>query len=93
VAGAGVGLSCPDPRAAALNLGGIECLVGIPPTIGGSVAMNAARPIRVDNGDFISPSTSSSRRDRLGEFKPGRQLLYRDFAAPAGAVVVGRGSS
>src|SRR6202171_5649937 len=41
VAGAGVGLSALIREAAALNLGGIECLVGIPATIGGAVAMNA----------------------------------------------------
>ena len=36
VAGAGVGLSALIREAAAFNLGGIECLVGIPATIGGA---------------------------------------------------------
>ena len=44
VAGAGVGLSALIREAAALNLGGIECLVGIPATIGGALAMNAGTP-------------------------------------------------
>src|SRR6267143_537157 len=35
LAGAGVGLSALIREAAALNLGGIECLVGIPATVGG----------------------------------------------------------
>src|SRR5215468_3601730 len=41
IAGAGVSLSALIREAAALNLGGIECLVGIPATIGGALAMNA----------------------------------------------------
>src|SRR4030088_78096 len=52
VAGAGVGLSALIREAAALNLGGIECLVGIPATIGGALAMNAGT---ADGwiGDFV----------------------------------------
>src|SRR5512132_3362522 len=44
VAGAGVSLSALIREAATLNLGGLECLVGIPATIGGAVAMNAGTP-------------------------------------------------
>src|SRR2546427_11325981 len=44
VAGAGVGLSALIREAAALHLGGVECLVGIPATIGGAIAMNAGTP-------------------------------------------------
>src|SRR5437764_9682460 len=53
VAGAGVSLSALIREAAALNLGGIESLVGIPATIGGALAMNAGT---VDGwvGDFVS---------------------------------------
>src|SRR4026208_586034 len=40
-AGAGVSLSALIRGAAALSLGGIECLVGVPATVGGAVAMNA----------------------------------------------------
>src|SRR5881394_2310722 len=41
LAGAGVSLSALIREAAALNLGGIERLVGIPATIDGALAMNA----------------------------------------------------
>src|SRR2546428_3420753 len=53
VAGAGVSLSSLIREAAALNLGGIESLVGIPATIGGALAMNAGT---VDGwiGGFVS---------------------------------------
>lgn len=43
-AGAGVSLSALIREAAALNLGGIECLVGIPATVGGAFAENAGTP-------------------------------------------------
>src|SRR6266436_5513561 len=68
VAGAGVGLSALIREAAALNLGGIECLVGIPATIGGAVAMNAGTP---DGwiGDFISAVYFLHPDGTLGEFK------------------------
>ena len=39
--GCGAGLSTMIREAAALGLGGIECLVGIPATVGGALAMNA----------------------------------------------------
>src|SRR5439155_20201123 len=53
LAGAGASLSAVIREAGALNLGGIECLVGIPATIGGALAMNAGTP---DGwiGDFVS---------------------------------------
>ena len=89
VAGAGVGLSALIREAAALNLGGIECLVGIPATVGGAVVMNAGT---ADGwiGDFISAVYFLHPDGTLGEFKPGNGSFgYRDFAAPAGAVVVG----
>ncbi len=96
VAGAGVGLSALIREAAALNLGGIECLVGIPATIGGAVAMNAGT---ADGwiGDFISAVYFLHPDGTLGEFKPGNGSFgYRNgsfgcraFAAPPGAVLVG----
>jgi UDP-N-acetylmuramate dehydrogenase len=60
IAGAGVSLSALIREAAALNLGGIECLVGIPATIGGALAMNAGTP---DGwiGDFVSACTPTAR--------------------------------
>ena len=89
VAGAGVGLSSLIREAAALNLGGVECLVGIPATIGGAVAMNAGT---LDGciGDFVSAVYFLHPDGTLGEFKPGAGAFgYRMFAAPPGAVLIG----
>ena len=89
VAGAGVSLSALIREAAALNLGGVECLVGIPATIGGAVAMNAGTP---DGwiGDFVSAVYFLHADGTLGEFKPGPGAFgYRLFAAPPGAVLIG----
>ena len=70
LAGAGVSLSGLIREAAALNLGGIECLIGIPATIGGALAMNAGTP---DGwiGDFVSAVYFLHPDGTLGEFKPG----------------------
>jgi UDP-N-acetylmuramate dehydrogenase len=87
--GAGVSLSGLIREAAALNLGGIECLIGIPATVGGALAMNAGTP---DGwiGDFVSAVYFLHPDGTLGEFKPGPGPLgYRAFQAPAGAVLIG----
>jgi UDP-N-acetylmuramate dehydrogenase len=89
VAGAGVSLSALIREAAALNLGGLECLVGIPATIGGAVAMNAGTP---DGwiGDFVSAVYFLHPDGTLGEFKPGAgSFSYRMFSPPPGAVLIG----
>ena len=88
VAGAGVSLSSLIREAAVLNLGGIECLVGIPATIGGALAMNAGT---ADGsiGDFVSAVYYLHPDGTLGEFKPGSGTTYRSFHAPAGSVLVG----
>ncbi|MCI0546112.1 MAG: UDP-N-acetylmuramate dehydrogenase [Candidatus Rokubacteria bacterium] len=89
VAGAGVGLSALIREAAALNLGGLECLVGIPATIGGAVAMNAGTE---DGwiGDFVSAVYFLNHDGTLGEFKPGASAFgLRTFAGPPGAVLIG----
>jgi UDP-N-acetylmuramate dehydrogenase len=89
VAGAGVSLSALIREAAALNLGGIECLVGIPATIGGAVAMNAGTPDGFI-GDFVSAVYFLHPDGTMGEFKPGAgSFSYRMFAAPPGAVLIG----
>jgi UDP-N-acetylmuramate dehydrogenase len=89
LAGAGVSLSGLIREAAALNLGGIECLIGIPATIGGALAMNAGgQDGRI--GDFVSAVYFLHPDGTLGEFKPGAGALgYDAFQAPAGAVLVG----
>jgi UDP-N-acetylmuramate dehydrogenase len=88
VAGAGVSLSSLIREAAALNLGGLECLVGIPATIGGALAMNAGT---ADGsiGDFVSAVYFLHPDGSLGEFKPGAGVSYRAFHAPTGSVLVG----
>ncbi|MBI2014868.1 MAG: UDP-N-acetylmuramate dehydrogenase [Candidatus Rokubacteria bacterium] len=89
LAGAGVSLSALIREAAAQNLGGVECLVGIPATIGGALAMNAGTP---DGwiGDFVSAVYYLHPDGTLGEFKPAAgSFTYRAFAAPAGAVLIG----
>src|SRR6058998_2949323 len=89
LAGAGVGLSALIREAAALNLGGIECLVGIPATIGGALAMNAGT---ADGwiGDFVSAVYFLHPDGSLGEFKPtSGAFTYRAFDAPPGAVLIG----
>jgi len=89
VAGAGVSLAALIREAAALNLGGIECLVGVPATVGGAVAMNAGTP---DGGiaDFISAVYFLHPDGTLGEIKPGAgSFSYRMFAAPQGSVLIG----
>jgi UDP-N-acetylmuramate dehydrogenase len=89
VAGAGVSLSALIREAAALHLGGVECLVGIPATVGGALAMNAGTP---DGwiGDFVSAVYFLHADGTLGEFKPGGGGFgYRAFAAPPGAVLIG----
>src|SRR5882762_3286909 len=74
LAGAGVSLSALIREAAALNLGGIECLVGIPATIGGALAMNAGT---ADGsiGDFVSAVYYLHPDGSLGEFKPSGAVL------------------
>jgi UDP-N-acetylmuramate dehydrogenase len=89
VAGAGASLSALIREAAALNLGGLEALVGVPATIGGAVAMNAGTPDG-SIGDFISAVYFLHPDGTLGEFKPGASSFnYRAFNAPPGAVLIG----
>ena len=89
VAGAGVGLSALIREAAALNLGGIECLVGIPATIGGALAMNAGT---ADGsiGDFVSAVYFLHPDGTIGECKPATGgFSYQQFHVPVGAVLCG----
>jgi len=88
LAGAGVGLSALIREAAALNLGGIECLVGIPATIGGALAMNAGT---ADGwiGDFVSAVYFLHPDGSLGEFKPSGAFGYRASYLPQGAILIG----
>src|SRR6266481_5245581 len=88
IVGAGVSLSALIREAAALNLGGIECLVGVPATIGGALAMNAGTADG-NIGDFVSAVYYLHPDGTIGEFKPGNGLPYTAFRAPTGSVLVG----
>jgi len=89
VAGGGVSLSALIREAAALNLGGIEALVGVPATVGGALAMNAGGPDGTI-GDFVSAVYYVNPDGSLGEFKPAAGVLGFDaFHPPAGSVLVG----
>jgi UDP-N-acetylmuramate dehydrogenase len=88
VAGAGVGLSALIREAAALNLGGIEALVGIPATIGGALAMNAGTADGTI-GDFVSAVYFLHPDGTIGECKPSESCTFQEFSLPAGAVLVG----
>ena len=90
IAGAGVSLSALIREAAALNLGGIECLAGIPATIGGALAMNA-RSADGAIGDFVSAAYFVHPDGTLGEFKPAHGAVPQQgpLHFPRGAVVVG----
>ena len=88
VAGAGVSLSSLIREAAALNLGGIEALVGIPATVGGALAMNAGTADGTI-GDFVSAVYFLHPDGSIGEFKPGGGTSYKQFHAPRGSVLVG----
>src|SRR5215468_7141263 len=88
VAGAGASLSALIREAAALNLGGVECLVGIPATLGGALAMNAG----TQDGaiwDFVSAVYFLHPDGTIGELKPAPGFSYRTFALPTGVILLG----
>jgi UDP-N-acetylmuramate dehydrogenase len=87
--GAGMGLATLIRQAAALDLGGIEPLVGIPASMGGAVVTNAGTP---DGwiGDYLSAAYYLYPDGSFGEYKtPTTPLLERRLDIPAEAVVVG----
>jgi UDP-N-acetylmuramate dehydrogenase len=87
--GAGAGLSALIREGANLSLGGIECLIGIPATIGGALAMNAGTHDGAI-GDFVSAVYFLYPDGTLGELKPGNgAFVYRGLQFPPGAVLLG----
>ena len=89
MAGAGAGLSALIREAAALNLGGIECLAGIPATIGGALAMNAGTPDGVI-GDFVSAALLPVPRWHARRVQAERRRLHLSgLPFPPGAVLIG----
>lgn len=89
VVGAGASLLALIRDAADRDLGGLECLVGVPATIGGALAMNAGTR-EGSIADFVSVVYYLYPDGTFGELKPGVSgLTYRAFELPAGAVLVG----
>lgn len=87
--GGGAGLSTMIREAAALGLGGVECLVGIPATIGGALAMNAGTHDGAI-GDFVSAVYFLHADGTIGELKPSAgAFAYRAFNFPPGAILLG----
>ncbi len=87
--GAGASLSAMIREAAALGLGGMECLVGIPATIGGALAMNAGTHDGAI-GDFVSAVYFLHPDGTIGELKPlAGTFAYRTFHFPPGAILLG----
>ena len=87
-AGAGVSLSALIREAAARDLGGIECLAGIPSSIGGALACNAGTR---DGAilDFCSAVYFLYPDGTLGEVRPLGHVSSPTFDFPPGAVYVG----
>src|SRR5262249_11062970 len=74
---------------AALGLGGVECLVGIPATLGGALAMNAGTNDG-SIGDFVSAVYFLHADGTIGELKPATgTFAYRTFNFPPGSILLG----
>jgi UDP-N-acetylmuramate dehydrogenase len=87
--GGGAGLSTVIREAAALSLGGLESLVGIPATVGGALAMNAGSHEGAI-GDFVSAVYFLHADGTIGELKPATgTFAYRTFNFPPGAILLG----
>lgn len=87
--GAGMPLSALIREAAALGLGGLEHLAGIPATVGGALATHA-RSLEGSLLDLCSSITFLHPDGTIGEYRPsGPAGVGRSFDLPAGAVVVG----
>ena len=89
VAGGGMALSSLIREAAAENLGGLECLAGIPASVGGALATNAGTPAgRI--GDLVSAVSVLYPDGSLDEIKRDATApTYSTYELPARAVVIG----
>jgi UDP-N-acetylmuramate dehydrogenase len=89
VAGGGMSLSALIREAAGLNLGGLECLAGIPASVGGALANNAGTDEgRI--GDLVSAVYYVHPDGTVGELKRDTTTSsYWTYEMPAGAVAVG----
>jgi UDP-N-acetylmuramate dehydrogenase len=88
-AGGGVSLSALIREATAHDLSGLECLAGVPATIGGALAAN----VRTREGSlaqFCSAVYFLYPDGTLGEFRPlGHVSAGQRFDPPAGSIVLG----
>jgi UDP-N-acetylmuramate dehydrogenase len=88
VAGAGVTLSALAREAAARDLGGLECLAGIPATVGGALVTQAGTR-EGSIMDLCSAVHFLHPDGTLGEFRPLAHAAARQtFDLPPGAIVV-----
>ena len=87
--GAGMPLSALIRESAAIGLGGLEHLAGIPATVGGALATHA-RSIEGSLLDLCTSITFLHPDGTLGEYRPsGPAGAGRSFDLPADTVVVG----
>jgi UDP-N-acetylmuramate dehydrogenase len=86
--GAGMTLSQLIREASARDLGGLECMAGVPGSIGGALAADARTP---DGAllDICSAVYFLHPDGTLGEFRPGGQSAGRTFDVPRGSIYVG----
>jgi len=86
--GGGVTLSALIREAAAFGLGGLECLAGIPATIGGAIATNAG----TREGSLVDLCSSVyflHPDGTVGEHRPSGYNTGQQLDLPAGAIVIG----
>jgi UDP-N-acetylmuramate dehydrogenase len=87
--GAGMPLAALIREAAALGLGGLEHMAGIPATVGGALATHA-HSLEGSLLDLCSSVSFLYPDGTLGEYRPGATGgRARTFDLPAGAVVLG----
>jgi UDP-N-acetylmuramate dehydrogenase len=87
-AGAGVALPGLVREATARGLGGLECVAGVPGTLGGALATNAGGPeSRI--GDRVASVYFVGADGMIGEFRPAVSTFpYAAWVPPAGSVFV-----
>jgi UDP-N-acetylmuramate dehydrogenase len=86
--GAGVSVSALIREAAARDLGGLECLAGIPGSVGGALAESAGTR-EGSIADLCSAVYFLQPDGTFGEFRPFGHGGGLAFEPPAGAIVIG----
>jgi len=89
MAGAGVSLASLIREAALLNLGGLECLVGIPATIGGALAMDCGTTEGTIS-QFVSQAYFLEPSGKLGKFDSNTGIsTYQQLRFPEKTIILG----